>query len=91
MTPRRILLALALLATPAAGGDAFAQAGCQPTLSRPCKPAPSSNAQNPFAQLPERFVSDDRPAMPLPRLQLDNNTTVGVGVGSGVFGLESRW
>jgi hypothetical protein len=91
MTPLRILFAIALLTAAAAIGESSAQTRCQPTLARPCKVLGERIAPSPFSQLPERSVAEERAALPLPRLKLDNNTTMGVGVGSGVLGLESKF
>jgi hypothetical protein len=91
MTLVRVLFATALLAATAATSESSAQTRCQPTLARPCKALAEPSAPSPFSQLPERSVAEERAALPLPRLKLDNNTTMGVGVGSGVFGLESKF
>jgi hypothetical protein len=81
---------MSLLAASAAFGESSAQTRCQPTLARPCKPA-ERPAPNPFLQMPERSVADERAALEVPRVKLDNNTSMGIGVGSGIFGLESKF
>jgi hypothetical protein len=91
MTTRRVLLAAALLVTFAAIGESPAQTRCQPTLARPCKLPSESFAPSPLSQIPERSVAEERAAMSLPRLRLDNNTTMGPGVSSGILGLESKF
>ena len=77
------ILSIALLGAP---DNAFAQAGCQPTIMQPCSNAPA-HPSNPAANQRRSVADDDNaPKDHSPRIKLDNDTefkfgTAGVGLG----------
>jgi hypothetical protein len=69
-------------------GPALAQAGCQPTITQPCKPADKPNAPSPNAAAKRTSDQDDsnEPKDHSPRIKLDQDTdfkfgTGGIGIG----------
>ena len=81
------LLLLALLAAMAGASSAFAQAGCQPTLTRPCA-KPTNKPNNQPSQRTNAPRSDDTndPIDHSPRIKVDRDTefkfgTGGIGLG----------
>jgi hypothetical protein len=75
-------LALALVVT-----DASAQQRCEPTLANPCKPQPSTGAP----ATPQRREPSRLNESAIPDIQVDRNTTIGIGQGGGIFGLERKY
>jgi hypothetical protein len=85
----RIMLALlsaALLAIPGASG-AFAQAGCQPTLTQPCAKTPNNPANQPSQRTnAARTDATNEPIDHSARIKVDRDTefkfgTGGIGLG----------
>ena len=78
----RMILAVVLLASFGATGDAFAQAGCQPTIMQPCAKAPDK-ANNPTARIKSSGQSDDTgdPKDRSPRIRLNQDTDFKFGTG----------
>jgi hypothetical protein len=73
------------------------QRPCEPTLSNPCRPAPPpalGSTLNRVDAGPTRQPRDvprlDQQPI-IPDVQLDRNTTFGVGHGGGILGLERKF
>jgi hypothetical protein len=86
----RILSAAMLLVMLGAAGDAFAQAGCQPTITQPC----AKTSDKPSPQLPKRTnaARPDEPNEPIdhsPRIKIDKDTDFKFG--SGGIGLGRKF
>jgi len=79
-----VVSALALVAAPEC---AFAQAGCQPTITQPCtNPPPRAPSANPRSTARANDDNDREPTDHSPRIKLDNDTefkfgTGGIGLG----------
>ena len=85
----RVILAAVVLAFLGATGDAFAQAGCQPTIMQPC--AKADKAGNQAAKAKDSARSDDpgEPKDHSPRIRLNQDTDFKFGTGG--LGLQRKF
>jgi hypothetical protein len=83
------LLAIALAAASVSCAEAVAQVRCEPTLAQPCKP-PEKSAVDPASDPGKRREPTRlQERGPLPDIQFDKDTSLGVGHG-GIIGLERK-
>jgi hypothetical protein len=90
----RVILAVVLLAFLGATTDAFAQAGCQPTIMQPCAKASDKTngaAANQTSRIRTPGQTDDagEPKDHSPRIRLDHDTDVKFGTGG--LGLQRKF
>ena len=84
----RFLLAAALLANIGAAGEAFAQAGCQPTIMQPCAKVPDKASNQP-ARSTTQSGDTGEPKDHSPRIRLNNDTDFKFGTGG--LGLQRKF
>jgi len=84
----RILSAAILLALLGATGDAFAQAGCQPTISQPCAKT-ADRPGNPTSPARRTNAQSDEPKDNSPRIKIDKDTDFKFGTGG--LGLQRKF
>jgi len=84
----RIALIAAALVLVGTAGAAFAQTGCQPTITQPC----AKPADKPAPQPPKRTTATDQSNQPIdhsPRIRLDKDTDFKFGTGG--LGLQKKF
>jgi hypothetical protein len=88
--PFTTVIFVALLGTTGLNSNAFAQTGCQPTITRPCP----KGAEKPTEQAPRRSnaATSDQSNAPIdhsPRIRLDKDTDFKFGTGG--LGLQRKF
>jgi hypothetical protein len=76
-----VLSAVVLLALVGAGGEASAQAGCQPTITQPCAPTPKPANQAAKRTGSSRADDSNEPKDHSPRIKIDEDTSLKFGTG----------
>jgi len=85
--PFSTVIFVALLGMTGLSGNAFAQTGCQPTITTPCP----KGAERPIGQAPKRANADqsNAPTDHSPRIRLDRDTDFKFGTGG--LGLQRKF
>ena len=64
---------------------------CEPTLANPCKPTAPEQKPNAANEPQKRPATRLDPVSPIPEIKLNRDTTMGVGQGGGIIGLERKF
>lgn len=70
--------------------SAQTQGRCEPTLSNPCKPQPTTRPNISDDVLKPRPATRLDPQSAIPEIKVDKDTSMGFGQGGGIFGLERK-